>query len=76
MADDQLPFLDRLVDDQGRPVRPCIQCRRPVTYPAQPGEATCVACGVRQYLTDPAPMWSTGGLGRDWDGGVPGRLGR
>jgi len=77
MAGDQLPFPhDGLIDGEGRPVRPCIQCRTPLAYPAQPGEATCGACGVRQYLTASSPAWPTGGLGRDWDGGVPGRLGR
>jgi len=57
-------------------MRPCIQCRTPLVYPAQPGEATCPACGVRQYLTEPSAAWPTGGVGRDWDGGVPGRLRR
>jgi hypothetical protein len=54
-----------LVDDEGRPVRPCIQCHGPVTFDAQPGEATCEVCGVRhQYLTGPSALWPIGGMGR------------
>ena len=63
MADDQLPSPDNLADEQGRPVHPCIQCRTPVVYPAQPGSAICGACGVSQYLTAPSAIWPTGGLG-------------
>ena len=55
---------DVLFDDMGRPARACIQCRRPVTFDGRPGEATCEACGVRQYLTDPSALYPTGGLGR------------
>jgi hypothetical protein len=63
---EQFPLLEALEDDEGHPVRPCIQCRTPLTYPAQPGRATCPACGVGQYLTDPGPNWPTGGIGREW----------
>ena len=55
---------DELVDDHGRPVRPCIRCRESVTFDGQPGEATCEACGVHQYLTAPSALYPTGGLGR------------
>jgi hypothetical protein len=55
---------DELVDDKGRPVRPCIQCRRPVTFDGQPADAVCKACGVRQYLTAPSVLYPTGGMGR------------
>jgi hypothetical protein len=55
---------DDLVDDEGRPVRPCIQCRRPVTFDVQPGQAICDECGVRQYLTAPSALYPTGGFGR------------
>jgi hypothetical protein len=62
MSDDH--GANDLVVDHGRPVRPCIQCRRPVAFDGQPGECTCEACGVRQYLTDPSALYPTGGLGR------------
>jgi hypothetical protein len=62
MSDDH--GADDLVDDDGRPVRQCIQCRRAVTFDAQPGDATCESCGVRQYLTAPSALYPTGGLGR------------
>jgi hypothetical protein len=52
------------VDDDGRPVRPCIQCRRPVTFDGRPGDATCVAWGVSQYPTAPSALYPAGGLGR------------
>jgi hypothetical protein len=52
------------VDNDGRPVRACIQCREPVTFDGQPGEATCSACGVRQHLTTPSRLYPTGGTGR------------
>jgi hypothetical protein len=48
-----------------RPVRPCIQCKGLVTFDGQPGWATCEACSVRQYLTEPSPLYPTGGQGRD-----------
>ena len=68
MADDQLAMPERLIDDEGRPVRPCIQCRRSITYPSQPARGGDLReCGVRQYLTAPSVAWPTGGLGRDWD---------
>jgi hypothetical protein len=47
-----------------RPVRPCIQCREPVTFDGQPGDATCPACGVGQYLTAPSRLYPQGGQGR------------
>jgi hypothetical protein len=50
---------DELVDDDGRPVRPCIQCRRPVAFDGQPGEATCETCSVRQYVTAPSVLYPT-----------------
>jgi hypothetical protein len=53
-----------LVDDEGHPVRPCIQCWEPVTFDGQPGTATCEVCGVRQYLTAPMALYPTGGMGR------------
>jgi hypothetical protein len=52
------------VDDEGWLVRPCIQCRHPVTFDGQPGDAVCEACGVRQYLTGPSRLYPTGGTGR------------
>jgi hypothetical protein len=55
---------DELVDDDGRPVRPCIHWRRLVTFNGQPGDATCEACGVRQYLTAPSTLYPAGGMGR------------
>jgi len=68
---------DSLFDpDETDPLsRPCLQCQAHVIFDGQPGWATCAACGVRQYLTEPSAAWPTGGLGRDWDGGVPGRPG-
>jgi hypothetical protein len=59
LFDDAGPF------DEGRPVRPCIQCKTPVTFDGQPGWATCEACHVRQYLTEPSSLYPTGGQGRD-----------
>jgi hypothetical protein len=52
------------LDDAGRTVRPCIQCRVLVTFDGQPGDAVCDACGVRQYLTAPSALYPTGGMGR------------
>jgi predicted RNA-binding Zn-ribbon protein involved in translation (DUF1610 family) len=61
-----LPFNDPTTDDQGRPVRPCIDCKVSLTFETQPGTATCPECGTMQYLTEPTRAWPTGGLGRDW----------
>jgi hypothetical protein len=61
MSDDH--DADELLDYEGQPVRPCIQCRRRVTFDGQPGEATCEACGVRHYLTAPSLLYPTGGMG-------------
>jgi hypothetical protein len=46
-------------------VRPCLQCKTPVTFDGQPGWATCQACGIRQYLTEPSALYPTGGQGRE-----------
>jgi hypothetical protein len=50
--------------DQPDPLaRPCLQCRTPVTFDGQPGDATCPNCGIRQYLTEPSRLWPRGGVG-------------
>lgn len=64
MEQGQLP--EPLTDDQGRPVRPCINCRTVVAYNAQPGDGTCPKCGQRQYLTLPSSRWPTGGVVAYW----------
>jgi len=58
---------ERLIDphEVDSLVRPCIQGRAPVTFDAQPGWATCEACGVRQYLTEPSALYPAGGQGRE-----------
>jgi hypothetical protein len=53
--------VDDLTDDEGRPVRPCIQCRKPLTYPSQPGDATHPACRVAHCVTAASDRWPTGG---------------
>jgi hypothetical protein len=63
-------MTERLFDEPGpfddnRPVRPCTQCKALVTFSSQPGWATCQACGVRQYLTEPSALYPTGGQGLD-----------
>jgi hypothetical protein len=67
-------MTERLFDDPGRfddrPVRPCIQCRALIMFDGQPGWATCEACGVRQYLTEPSSLYPTGGQGRDGGQGL------
>jgi uncharacterized Zn finger protein (UPF0148 family) len=50
----------------------CLDCRTPVPFTEQPGEATCPECGLRLYAT------ANGQLGRmpdpDWQpGGIQGR---
>jgi len=50
--------------DDGRPQRPCLQCKAPVTFDGHPGDATCEVCGARQYLMAPSALYPTGGLGR------------
>ena len=50
-------------------VRPCLDCRAVVTFDGQPGDGTCPACGLRQYLTAPGPNWPEGGQGRSESGG-------
>lgn len=37
---------------------PCVQCREPLEFPEGAGDATCEACGQRQYVT------ATGAVGR------------
>lgn len=36
-----------------RIVRACIDCREPVHFYTCPGDATCSACGLGMYLTEP-----------------------
>lgn len=31
--------------------KPCVQCRQPLEFAEQPGDATCGACGTAQYVT-------------------------
>jgi len=65
-----------LVDDEGRPVRRCIQCHEPVTFDSQPGHAACEACGVRQYLTRPWGPHPTGFIMRAGGGPICGHCGK
>jgi hypothetical protein len=51
------PFYD------DAPVRSCMQCRALVTFAGQPGWTTRQACGVRQYLTEPASPTRPAGKG-------------
>ena len=60
---DEHPFAT-LPDTQHQVVRPCTNCRKPVTFSGQPGDGKCEACGVRQYLTGPSRQWPEGATGR------------
>jgi hypothetical protein len=62
MSDDEQN--GELIDDVSQPVHRCIQCQRLLSFSGQPGEATCEACGVRQYLTAPSALYPYGGIGR------------
>jgi uncharacterized Zn finger protein (UPF0148 family) len=31
--------------------RTCLHCKAPLTFADEPGDATCPACGLRQYVT-------------------------